>query len=131
MDNTSRKRKHSYRLSYACEVGSSLDPDMEDIGQWEDELRGKRFVMRPFSPASKHGPIFFTGEPPNTNTTPHDRDDDELQAYAEEYAALLDFEDVNGGEWSLSDFEDIDHPLSGTTATPSEIRTGDDDMDMS
>lgn len=40
MLNTSRKQKHSYRLSYAYEVGSSVDPDIEDVGQWEDELQG-------------------------------------------------------------------------------------------
>jgi len=42
MVNTSRKQKHSYRLSYAYEVGSSIDPDMEDVGRWEDELHEKK-----------------------------------------------------------------------------------------
>ena len=40
MQNVKRKTYHSYRLSYAHEVGSSFDPDMEDVGGWEHELRG-------------------------------------------------------------------------------------------
>lgn len=40
MANASRKRTHAYRLSYAHEVGSSVDPDIEDVGQWEAELQG-------------------------------------------------------------------------------------------
>ena len=40
-DNAKPKRKtyHFYCLSYADEVGS-FDPDMEDVGGWEHELRG-------------------------------------------------------------------------------------------
>lgn len=39
------KRQHQYRLSYTNEVGSSFDPDMEDVTEWEDELRGMDMVM--------------------------------------------------------------------------------------
>ena len=49
MDNAKRKKRHVYRLSYAYEVGSSFDPDMEDVGQWENELHGapySRFLPR-------------------------------------------------------------------------------------
>jgi hypothetical protein len=41
MENANRKKRYSYRLSYQDEVGSSIDPDMEDVGRWEDELRRK------------------------------------------------------------------------------------------
>ena len=34
-----QKEKHAYRVSYALDVGSSFDPDMEDPRSWEDELR--------------------------------------------------------------------------------------------
>jgi hypothetical protein len=39
MANSNRKQVHSYRVSYAQEVGSSFDPDMEDVGSWERELK--------------------------------------------------------------------------------------------
>lgn len=35
-----RKQQHVYRLSYAHDVGSSFDPDVENIADWERELRG-------------------------------------------------------------------------------------------
>jgi hypothetical protein len=40
MSNVNRKDRHSYKVSYAHEVGSSFDPDMEDIHDWEQELAG-------------------------------------------------------------------------------------------
>lgn len=49
MENTSRKRTHNYRLSYAYDVGSSVDPDIEDVGRWENELQG----MSTFSSTSQ------------------------------------------------------------------------------
>ena len=53
--------------------------------------------------------------PLNTSITPQDLEDEELLAYAEEYAALADFDDVNGEEWSLSELEDDDSaPLPDT-----------------
>ena len=39
MVNDNRKIKHSYRLSYYDTCGDSIDPDLEDIEQWENELR--------------------------------------------------------------------------------------------
>ncbi|KAI0305349.1 hypothetical protein B0F90DRAFT_1194856 [Multifurca ochricompacta] len=38
--STSHKNRYSYRLSFQNEVGSSLDPDMEDIAEWERSLKG-------------------------------------------------------------------------------------------
>lgn len=40
MTSLNHKRQHQYRLSYAAEVGSSFDPDMEDVAEWENELKG-------------------------------------------------------------------------------------------
>ena len=40
MANATRKERHSYRISYAQEVGSSIDPDLEDVATWEQELAG-------------------------------------------------------------------------------------------
>ncbi|KAH9992312.1 hypothetical protein BJV77DRAFT_1067801 [Russula vinacea] len=34
------KQRYSYRLSFQDEVGSSLDPDMEDVAEWERILQG-------------------------------------------------------------------------------------------
>lgn len=38
MANVNQKQRHSYKVSYAHEVGSSFDPDFEDINRWEQEL---------------------------------------------------------------------------------------------
>jgi hypothetical protein len=38
--STSHKHQYSYRLSFQNEVGSSLDPDMEETAEWERILRG-------------------------------------------------------------------------------------------
>ncbi|KIP10832.1 hypothetical protein PHLGIDRAFT_115179 [Phlebiopsis gigantea 11061_1 CR5-6] len=35
ISNLKQKSKHSYRLSYAQDVGDSFDPDMEDLAEWE------------------------------------------------------------------------------------------------
>ncbi|KAF8157132.1 hypothetical protein B0H34DRAFT_712333 [Crassisporium funariophilum] len=47
MANANRKEHHSYRVSYAQDVGSSFDPDFEDINTWEQELTGV-FLSSPF-----------------------------------------------------------------------------------
>jgi hypothetical protein len=40
MANATRKENYSYRRSYAQEGGSSIDPDLEDVASWEQELAG-------------------------------------------------------------------------------------------
>ena len=40
MASAKRKERHRYRVSYQLDVGSSLDPDMEDVEEWERELIG-------------------------------------------------------------------------------------------
>jgi hypothetical protein len=52
MANATRKEHHSYRVSYAQEVGSSFDPDLEDVATWEQELAGM-YMLRPL--------LFFEG----------------------------------------------------------------------
>jgi len=37
--NERRKTEHAYRLSYELDVGSSVDPDMMDVAEWEEELK--------------------------------------------------------------------------------------------
>ena len=41
MASARHKQQHNFRLSYQLEVGSSVDPDMEDISRWEHELQGR------------------------------------------------------------------------------------------
>jgi len=45
MDQMNRKIEHGYRLSYAQEVGSSFDPDMEDIEEWDCEIPGQQSAL--------------------------------------------------------------------------------------
>ena len=52
MANATRKERHSYKLSYAQEVGSSIDPDLEDVARWEQELAGVYLFNPPPPPQS-------------------------------------------------------------------------------
>lgn len=62
---------------------------------------------------------------------PQDFDDEELQAYAEEYTALVDFEDLDDLDWELSDLEDIDpHQQKIPVVVPSGATAPDNDVDM-
>ena len=42
MQNLKSKEKHSYRVSYAYDVGDSFDPDMENIDEWVTNTHGTR-----------------------------------------------------------------------------------------
>jgi len=91
MAQTNRKTDHSYRLSYAQEVGSSFDPDIEDVAEWENEIHDD----------SKH----------TQSLSPADLEDEELEAYAEEcarQAAVEEFADIPEEEFfHFSDIDDI------------------------
>ncbi|KAK0441429.1 hypothetical protein EV421DRAFT_1959119 [Armillaria borealis] len=79
VEYANRRTQHAYKLSYADEVGLSLDPDMEDLAAWDMEL------------------------------TPEEREIAELQAYVDEcerQAALTDFEDVPEEFWDDSDLDE-------------------------
>ena len=127
MANATRKEIHSYRISYAQEVGSSIDPDLEDVASWEQELTGvynNNYVsVHPKgSTWSPQADSFFLGhaglgsadattrpQQEEEELTPIDLDDEELAAYAEECAALADFDDIPEEElFGWSDFEEPD-----------------------
>lgn len=38
MANENRTREHAFRVSFEQNVGSSIDPSMEDITEWEKQL---------------------------------------------------------------------------------------------
>jgi hypothetical protein len=116
MANTGSKERHSYRVSYAYEVGSSFDPDLEDISEWERELDGSldllhiKIILKTFSDTGDLPPE-STSLPAPRSITPVDLDDAELEAYAEECAkraALADFEDIPLEDlFSWSDSEEL------------------------
>ncbi|KAK0480342.1 hypothetical protein IW261DRAFT_1477445 [Armillaria novae-zelandiae] len=93
VDHANRRTQHAYKLSYADEVGSSLDPDMEDLGAWEAELHESE----------------SQSSPAREELTPEEREIAELQAYADEcerQAALADFEDIPETFWDDSDIDE-------------------------
>jgi len=47
MKSAQHRQRHSYRLSFQNEVGSSLDPNIEDIAEWERKLQGTVTRNRP------------------------------------------------------------------------------------
>ncbi|XP_006463779.1 hypothetical protein AGABI2DRAFT_187264 [Agaricus bisporus var. bisporus H97] len=107
MLQTDRKIDHQFRLSYAQEVGSSFDPDIEDVNEWENLIQDNR----------------------QQNVIPEenidDFDDDELEAYAEECArqAALD-------EWADIPEEDLFQLPSDLDDTLEDSKARDD-MDVS
>ncbi|KAF8871574.1 hypothetical protein BD779DRAFT_1576005 [Infundibulicybe gibba] len=116
MENSTRKSRHSYRLSYEHEVGSSFDPDMEDVDRWEEIMGTRESTDGPMPPVSQSST--------NLEEIFEELEEEELIAYAEECAkraALADFEDITAEELSnWSDFED-ELPLA---------RDSDGDTDM-
>ncbi|PBK83132.1 hypothetical protein ARMGADRAFT_1170667 [Armillaria gallica] len=88
-----RRTQHAHKLSYANEVGSSLDLDVEDLGAWEDELHESESQALPRQ----------------EELTPEECEIMELQAYADEcerQAALADFEDIPEAFWYDSDLDE-------------------------
>ncbi|KAH0834966.1 hypothetical protein J3R83DRAFT_10675 [Lanmaoa asiatica] len=107
MQSTNHKKSHSYRVSYAIEVGSSFDPDMEDASAWESELQGK-----------------FKQKPSSTEPTPDDLEEEEVLEYAEQYTALADFADLDlaiDDLTALSDTEDIPPDVPRQTFQPQDV----------
>ncbi|KAG6856927.1 hypothetical protein H0H87_012178 [Tephrocybe sp. NHM501043] len=113
MSNANRKARHSYRISYADDVGSSFDPDIEKADEWEHELT-------------------VSGSYSNTEVSqetedlmPIDLHDEELEAYAEECArraVLADFEDIPYEDlFSLSDVEEVLHPGNNYDVTDEDV----------
>ncbi|KAI0264627.1 hypothetical protein BC834DRAFT_246150 [Gloeopeniophorella convolvens] len=107
--SASQKHRYSYRLSYQNDVGSSLDPDMEDITEWERNLQDDD------TPA----PVDDFELPPSE----FDEDDiAELAAQAEEAEYWANLEAHADDIFSLSDLEDLDARSQGSV---------DEDVEMS
>ncbi|KAF8970069.1 hypothetical protein BDZ97DRAFT_1652738 [Flammula alnicola] len=138
MANTNRKQSYSFKVSYAQEVGSSFDPDIEDVNSWEQELAASNFAdyhgaSMPIASTSASAPpseLHWLEEEEPEELTPVDLDDEELEAYAEECAqraALADFEDIPADELFYWNEEE---ELGTPTLTPTAGQH-DDIMDMS
>ncbi|KAG5729888.1 hypothetical protein E4T56_gene1976, partial [Termitomyces sp. T112] len=114
VNHSNRMARHSYLRSYAKEVGSSFDPDLEDPEEWENELA-----------ASGSGRSTFDVSEDAEEPVPHDLDDEEIEAYAEECAkraALADFEDLSQEElFSLSDVEELIHTSNDHGALDGDV----------
>ena len=107
MQNAKRKIYHSYRLSYAHGVGSSFDPDLEDVGGYENELRGTTSDV-PAKPLPLLTQIAIDIQSEViSHVKPQDLEQ-EIEAYAEEYVPLGDFEVL------LSPFVRVDNRTSGS-----------------
>lgn len=127
MSNVNRKERHSYKVSYAYDVGSSFDPDMENINEWEEELASALHMSTFLSAigsttllsldANTHGRPSVSLIQTTNELTPVDLEDEELEAYAEECAkraALEDFEDIPEEElFSWSDLDEVEEVERG------------------
>ncbi|KAK7683212.1 hypothetical protein QCA50_013885 [Cerrena zonata] len=106
MSSVKRKQQHQYRVSYAQEVGSSFDPDFDDVTEWENELR----------------------EEPQL-AAPEDPEEEELAAYIEEYE--LGLGDLPYDEiFSLSDLEDIEEERPLQPNSQNDKHRGSEDVEM-
>jgi len=106
--SASQKHRYSYRLSFQNEVGSSIDPDLEDIASWERSLQGEG------------SPVVYESDLP-----PSEFDEEEIAeraAQAEEAELWADLELDAGTHDVFSLTEILD---TGTQASR------DDDIDMS
>ncbi|KAG6379884.1 hypothetical protein JVT61DRAFT_10446 [Boletus reticuloceps] len=124
IQNTNRKKEHSYRVSYAFEVGSSFDPDMEDPSAWENELRGKS--RRPTCCVNLVA--FLDQKSSSTEPSPEDFEEEFLE-YAEKCAAFADFADLDL-EADDSDIEELQSEAPRGTGQPRDM-CPISDMDMS
>jgi len=110
MRNAEHRSQHAYRVSYALEVGSSVDPDMEDVAGWENELRETTAddVSEPL-------------------VLPDDLDQQEL----EEYAVLAEFADLDDlpDDWWAEEDDTVSYPPV-SSSSPSMISAGTSDFDM-
>lgn len=127
MSNVNRKERHSYKVSYAYDVGSSFDPDMENINDWEQELAGVLHMstflcaVEPTNPlpsdGNTHGRHSVSDIQTTNELTPVDLENEELEAYAEECAkraALEDFQDIPEEElFSWSDLDEVEEVERG------------------
>ncbi|KAF5336429.1 hypothetical protein D9611_006629 [Ephemerocybe angulata] len=66
MASLNKKQERAYRISYAREVGSSFDPDLEDVSRWEQELSGAPLPPTSFS---NHAPSPHRPSPYQSTST--------------------------------------------------------------
>ncbi|KAJ3729543.1 hypothetical protein C8R42DRAFT_706524 [Lentinula raphanica] len=91
--NQAHQQRHAYLRSYYAEVGSSFDPDLEDVTTWERELQSHANTQ----PNSPVGQSSVQGVQDTIEMTPEELEQAELEAYAEEcerQVALAEFEDI-------------------------------------
>ncbi|KAF8908525.1 hypothetical protein CPB84DRAFT_1843423 [Gymnopilus junonius] len=134
MADATRKQKHAYRVSYALDVGSSFDPDLEDISSWEHELEDPSPMESMAILSTSATSINDIQVSEHDILTPVDLDDEELEEYAEEYArraAFADFENIPEDElFAWSDGEELG--VTPTLASSPELQHTDyDSMDVS
>ena len=93
MTNENRRRDYAYRLSYELDVGSSIDPDMEDIAALEEEL-----LNVPTNPSTSANPANMNANAQNQSVMldggdlpeDWDLDDEELAEMYEEYVREIE-----------------------------------------
>lgn len=149
VESANHRARHAFRLSYSLEVGSSFDPDLEDVSVWESELRAEpppptstSTAPVPNSGTSSHAmstsstpPLSLISAPPSSvhaQHLTHDDPEEELVAYAEEYAALADFADIDLSAEEFSLWSDVeDDSLGRPQAERTVANQYGQDMDMS
>ena len=114
MTNENRRRDYAYRLSYELDVGSSIDPDMEDIAALEEELLNPSISANPanVNPNAQNQSVMLDdgGDLPED----WDLDDEELAEMYEEYVKEIEADqqqqpmDVNPGIGTGSPVETAD-----------------------
>ncbi|KAK1223482.1 hypothetical protein PQX77_013640 [Marasmius sp. AFHP31] len=112
MLNENRKLRHNYRLSYYDACGDSVDPDLEDVEEWESELQEGPPPGPSSRPQLSEAPII-----------PEELENAELEAYADEWerqAALAEFENIPVDE--LFDLDEDDFVF--------ETKRKNDDMEL-
>lgn len=157
MQSANHRTKHAYRLSYSLEVGSSFDPDLEDVSTWESELKtnpppstttSTLCSPMPIStppPSILHSASKITSTPPTSSSRmsvsnmassgpysiPDDVDDDELQAYAEQYAIFADFADIDPNTDEFALLSDLEEEPGQEAGRQHRDENQDRDMDTS
>lgn len=138
MESSFRKSQHSYRVSYALEVGSSFDPDLEDVAKWEEELHGTVISSTDCALVMAHCNYDVGDDLPSTSSSAllpseklappdYESDEDELAVYAEDLAAIAELEDIPEDElFGWSDFEDGDDATQSVSSSSGQVE--DDEM---